>query len=106
MESSAYSGEKIALEDLSSSQSVLDEMVHLSAVVYEISRFILMTPTINRKISKTVIFENNPVLKPAQSIMIHIGSTVKDPNLLNNPNEFQPERFLIVENKENELTKN
>ncbi|KAI9291473.1 cytochrome P450, partial [Neoconidiobolus thromboides FSU 785] len=98
-------GDNDPLKALSSNQNILNEMIYLDAVIYETLRSIPVAPTITRKTSRPVTLDNGLTLNTNQSIMLHVGLAMKDPALFKNPEEFQPERFLIVENDKVKIDK-
>ncbi|KAI9298477.1 cytochrome P450, partial [Neoconidiobolus thromboides FSU 785] len=98
-------GPKNPLKELSSNHAILNEIVYLDAVIYETLRSIPVANTLTRKSNRPVTLENNLRIVPNQSIMLHIGLAMKDPTLFKNPEEFQPERFLIVEDNQTKIDK-
>ncbi|KAI9298478.1 cytochrome P450 [Neoconidiobolus thromboides FSU 785] len=98
-------GPKSTLEELISNHTILNETVYLESVIYETMRTIPAIPILNRKLSRPVTLENNLLLNTGQEMTLHVGLAMKDPTLFKNPEEFQPERFLIAEDNQTKIDK-
>ncbi|KAI9298468.1 cytochrome P450 [Neoconidiobolus thromboides FSU 785] len=98
-------GPKGTLKDLNLNQTILNEIVYLDAIIYETLRSIPVVPILSRKPNRPVTLESNLVVDTNQSIMLHLGLAMKDPVLFKNPEEFEPERFLMTEDNKTKINK-
>ncbi|KAI9297499.1 cytochrome P450, partial [Neoconidiobolus thromboides FSU 785] len=77
-------------------QDEINQMIYLEAVISESMRIL---PTVNmlpRKCTKDYYFENEIYFKKGQPLMLNFALAMKGNAHFKNPEEFNPNRFLIV----------
>ncbi|KAI9292164.1 cytochrome P450 [Neoconidiobolus thromboides FSU 785] len=83
------------IKDIKINQEELNKMVYLEAVITEGMRIVPVSTLIIREVSKDINFNNEIRFKKGQLLMLNLLLAMNNDNEFKNPEEFNPDRFLI-----------
>ncbi|KAI9296570.1 cytochrome P450 [Neoconidiobolus thromboides FSU 785] len=87
-------------EDIQITQEDLNKMKYLEAVINEGMRILPVASIITRQVAKDYYFNNEIQFKKGQPLLLNLALAMNNETKFKHPEEFNPNRFLIQNEKE------